>query len=550
MSLAVRAKQLTLLIALVPASVAVWWASASRTSVTTEPLRYEPKLDAGLHLAWHRGKRLLSEQGSHVYIRVLVERYDPNGLSPEPFVGLFSQFEDIWTAMVALDDLERLTQLSSVAYIEEGSQEMLVAGIEKLRFHNVLDEPASVESPQPRSGPPIVGLVERCFDPYDSVVSGNGRSGGRYLAIWDQTDQAGISPNETRNGYGTEYPSDSVYETEDRIFMGADAHAHGTQVARVIAEQVEPTSAWHLIGVKTNGDRAAILDAVNYIRHKARQLNRPVVINLSLGSNAGSHDGCSLFERALSSTVGRGELIVVASGNGAFDDGHAKFTCRDRDGGESAVLPFNVIAGLGAAGVDGAIRLELWFRGKPPSSVTVEGPKGFALGPIGPGQGQVASGNPGQVAICHCLSEPSNGDQQLLVVLADSEDRVLATGPWRVTMETDRSSPGWSCDAWIESSGCYHARFTDHVESAGTVTSPATARGVISVGGGDPKTRRPFPVSSIGPTRDGRPKPEIWCPERRFSSLAAAEVTGRLIEHLAKTPDLSPTEAASLLRGE
>ena len=49
-------------------------------------------------------------------------------------------------------------------------------------------------------------------------------------------------------------------------------------------------------------------------------MNEPAVVNLSLGGDAGAHDGTSTLERELSTLVGPnfpGHAIVVAAGNSA-----------------------------------------------------------------------------------------------------------------------------------------------------------------------------------------------------------------------------------------
>ena len=62
---------------------------------------------------------------------------------------------------------------------------------------------------------------------------------------------------------------------------------------------------------------------VTYALRKARQLNMPLVINLSFGNSYGSHDGSSLLERFLdnASEIGR-TVICVGSGNEGAARGH------------------------------------------------------------------------------------------------------------------------------------------------------------------------------------------------------------------------------------
>ncbi|MBM4370805.1 MAG: S8 family serine peptidase, partial [Deltaproteobacteria bacterium] len=60
---------------------------------------------------------------------------------------------------------------------------------------------------------------------------------------------------------------------------------------------------------------AAIIDGVAYIFKRAAALGRPAVINMSLGSDFGPHDGTSLEERGIDALTGPGKVVVVAAGN-------------------------------------------------------------------------------------------------------------------------------------------------------------------------------------------------------------------------------------------
>ena len=65
-----------------------------------------------------------------------------------------------------------------------------------------------------------------------------------------------------------------------------------------------------------------LLDGIEYILAKAE--GRKVVINVSIGSYAGSHDGTSLLEAAFAQYAERSDVkLVLAAGNGAGRKGHA-----------------------------------------------------------------------------------------------------------------------------------------------------------------------------------------------------------------------------------
>jgi len=113
-------------------------------------------------------------------------------------------------------------------------------------------------------------------------------------------------------------------EPQDRV-------GHGTHVASLaIGNGRASDGAWtgiapeaDLVIARVAAGDAAISDAkiaraVAFIFDRAEELGEPAVVNLSVGSDFGPHDGSSTIERALTSFVGPnhpGRAIVVAAGN-------------------------------------------------------------------------------------------------------------------------------------------------------------------------------------------------------------------------------------------
>lgn len=112
-----------------------------------------------------------------------------------------------------------------------------------------------------------------------------------------------------------------------------DAFGHGTHVASLAAGNGGSHRPPRYVGVApeadlivarvAEGSESAIVDgdvlrAARFIFERARELGAPAVVNLSLGSDFGAHDGRSPLELALSELVGPehpGRAIVVAAGN-------------------------------------------------------------------------------------------------------------------------------------------------------------------------------------------------------------------------------------------
>lgn len=114
-----------------------------------------------------------------------------------------------------------------------------------------------------------------------------------------------------------------------------DTFGHGTHVASLAAGNGRGSDPAQYVGVAPEADLvvarvvlgadAGILDgnilrAARFVFERAQEAGAPAVLNLSLGSDFGAHDGSSALERALSSFVGPdqpGRAIVVAAGNSA-----------------------------------------------------------------------------------------------------------------------------------------------------------------------------------------------------------------------------------------
>ena len=167
--------------------------------------------------------------------------------------------------------------------------------------------------------------------------------------IWDQT-KAGKPPS--NSFFGTEYSAadiNTALASKEPLnqLPHVDTIGHGTFLASVAAgrevgENVGAAPDSELIVVKLRKAHPFYIDmlainkktneayestdvmlGVRYILEKAASLQRPVAICLGLGTNAGSHDGSSLFEKYFYSIVqGTGVAIILPVGNEATSKHH------------------------------------------------------------------------------------------------------------------------------------------------------------------------------------------------------------------------------------
>lgn len=69
-----------------------------------------------------------------------------------------------------------------------------------------------------------------------------------------------------------------------------------------------------------------IIDGVNYLFNYAQSIFKPCVANLSWGSSLGPHDGHSFFSQALDALTGPGKIFVCSAGNNGQDTIHLSKT--------------------------------------------------------------------------------------------------------------------------------------------------------------------------------------------------------------------------------
>jgi subtilisin family serine protease len=257
---------------------------------------------------------------------------------------------------------------------------------------------------------------------------------------------------------------------------------------------------------------------------------RPVVVNLSRGDSRGPHDGTSLVESGLDLFLlqHRGHAVVKSAGNEGDTNRHAHL-----------VLPPNatqdVTFEVGANDTSDR-HIEMWFSKDDDVRVTLRGPVPVgggarpASGSIGGNSGPVPfvfRPAPRQVTatINSRVNDPRNGACVIEIDLTRPGGVPLLDGEWQIHLENTFNRAA-TVDLYIER-GEGAPRFTSHATRDGSLTIPGTAQMVVTVGAYAPQTSFLFfdsdgdltDFSSFGPTRDGRPKPDVCAPGSKVTSV-------------------------------
>lgn len=427
---------------------------------------------------------------------------------------------------------------------------------------------------QVHSGPPglrgtgvVVGVVDTGIDwRHESFRRPDGTS--RILFIWDQflTPAAGES-SPAGFAYGVEYSKVQI----DGALAGTgtvrhddgDAGAgHGTHVAGIAAGDgsapggpgnppagtfvgVAPEADLIVVanqgGAPGLGDSARTLDAISYIFQRAAALNRPVVVNLSQGDNLGPHDGTSLLERGIDNLLGGpGRAMVKSAGNAAADRIHAEGTVT---AGTPQVVQFVI-----GAGDNSPETIDIWYEGGDRFDFRITEPGGPTSATVSPGGSTTLTlSNGNRVFVDSRTADPNNGDNRIFLTISPGTAATLEAGTWSFTL-TGTTVVNGRFDAWIQRGPRIAAFTAPHESSARTISTPGTAKKVITAASHITRGAGVGGISAFssrGPTRDGRAAPDVSAPGQLIVSARASTLGGDTYHALAGTSMASPHVAGA-----
>lgn len=363
----------------------------------------------------------------------------------------------------------------------------------------------------------------------------------RYL--WDQTvseETDDVRYGKMPDGFsiGTEYTAEEINAALQlpaldryRLIPSRDLSGHGTAVAGIAAGRsadglytgAAPEAELIVVklglpgnsgGVEEGFPRTTeILRGVTYALRKARQLNMPLVINLSFGNSYGSHDGSSLLERFLDNASEIGKTVIcVGSGNEGAARGHfAGNITRD-----SRVE-------LAVGNYERSLNIQLWKNYSDVFRIRLQSPGGEEAELTTNIQGGKYTLKLEQTRILVYLGEPLPYAvaQEIYLEMIPVTGSYINAGIWTIRLEPVMTVTGQyylylpAGNGRGDSTGFY--RSTPQV----TLTVPSTAAKVITVGAYDPvyDTYADFSgrgyadsTRTIGVAAAGLTKPDLVAP--------------------------------------
>ena len=430
-------------------------------------------------------------------------------------------------AIVALPEsmLEQYSQRPQIEFIEKPT---------RLYFEDLFSKEASCITQVQRDEPGnlrltgrgvLIGIVDSGVDyRHPAFLTADGKS--RILRLWDQS-----IPGNPPEGYvtGTEYTNVEINEALSlsvqegrRLVPSEDVSGHGTAVLGVAAGSDFSRGAVNrgvayesdLLVVKMGIPRqdsfprtTELMQGVDYLVRQAIRLGRSIAINLSFGNNYGSHRGDSLLETYLDNVSGMGKnVICVGMGNNGNDALHT--------GGKLSPGEIQEIE-LGVGAFEPTLNVQLWKNYEDEMEIYLEHPAGERVGPLFEtlGAQRWQAGNT-KLLIYYGKPAPYHVTQEIYVDFLPQDEKTpyVDSGVWKIILAA-RNIKNGEYFLWLPGGKTLNPGTAFYLpRPQGTLTIPATARRVISVGAYDARQNTYADFSGRGCRALPYPKPDLAAP--------------------------------------
>ncbi len=511
---------------------------------------YPSKLTASTITRVHQRASALrsADENIHAIVR-LCDEADLDRLAADYGVAFNVVTGNLATAVIPMSALVDFAEDPDVENVDAGNSVKAMTDLAREYSHVDALHVGLPDFPRSFTGKGVlIGVIDTGFDfmhPAFRDAGGN----SRIIHVWDQSGRNG---NTSSMGYGV------VFDTPELIRSAAhdvSRDTHGSHVAAIAASSADvykgmaPES--DIVVVATDKSESGIIDALAYLLDYAEKEKKPMAINLSMGTVIGFKDGtdpiASMIDGLLDES-GKKCLMAIAAGN----EGHRNSTIVTEVVGQGEVINTsftppshmreNVFIGcsttsafqvsLSLVGSDG-VAFETSISSDASESVSHEnitGEKDYSLVTLSP----MKDADGLQRGVSVNLYAPLKEGQKWKLVVTGAAGKYIAC--------------------------CDYGEF-DNGSNASTMAATACGKIPISVGAyvsrdkftnlqgmersSDWTVGERYPLSGMGPTFDGRDKPDVLAPGAHIISA----INNYAASYNVNREDLAYTEVDALIPG-
>lgn len=515
-----------------------------------QSIYYPSKLTASTITRVHRTASALrsADENIHAIVR-LCDEADLDRLAADYGVAFNVVTGNLATAVIPMSALVDFAEDPDVENVDAGNSVKAMTDLAREYSHVDALHVGLPDFPRSFTGKGVlIGVIDTGFDfmhPAFRDAGGN----SRIIHVWDQSGRNG---NTSSMGYGV------VFDTPELIRSAAhdvSRDTHGSHVAAIAASSADvykgmaPES--DIVVVATDKSESGIIDALAYLLDYAEKEKKPMAINLSMGTVIGFKDGtdpiASMIDGLLDES-GKKCLMAIAAGN----EGHRNSTIVTEVVGQGEVINTsftppshmreNVFIGcsttsafqvsLSLVGSDG-VAFETSISSDASESVSHEnitGEKDYSLVTLSP----MKDADGLQRGVSVNLYAPLKEGQKWKLVVTGAAGKYIAC--------------------------CDYGEF-DNGSNASTMAATACGKIPISVGAyvsrdkftnlqgmersSDWTVGERYPLSGMGPTFDGRDKPDVLAPGAHIISA----INNYAASYNVNREDLAYTEVDALIPG-